>query len=162
MNPGKRFENDFKASIGRSVIRLYDTTTGYAGIKNACDFIYHTSPFMNLLELKSVQGKRLDYANISDNQQEQLAYYLTEIDVNPVILVEFREVKRVFIIPFDIICEHLISDKKSINVDECIADERIREVDVQYRRTHCRISEASLYVELQNVGLYLRRRLLDE
>ena len=93
MNDGKRFEADFRLSVGRYAIRLYDTTTGYSGVKNPCDFIYHTSPYLNLLELKSVKGKRLDYSIISENQKEQLTFFLSAKYVNPVILVEFRDFK---------------------------------------------------------------------
>ena len=33
MNYGKKFENNFKKGVGKELVRLYDTTNGYAGVK---------------------------------------------------------------------------------------------------------------------------------
>lgn len=60
MNYGKKFENNFKKGVGKELVRLYDTTNGYAGVKNPCDFIYYRYPFQYLFELKSVKGSRFD------------------------------------------------------------------------------------------------------
>jgi penicillin-binding protein-related factor A (putative recombinase) len=159
VNDGKRFEADFRLSVGRYAIRLYDTTTGYSGVKNPCDFIYHTSPYLNLLELKSVKGKRLDYSIISENQKEQLTFFLSAKYVSPVILVEFRDFKRVFAIPFDVICEHIVNDKKSINISDCDKDSRVLEIQTKYRVTHCRLDVAHLNSQLRVIGNRLERRL---
>ena len=69
MSPGKRWEQDFRKSIDDiSCIRLYDTTNGYAGVKNPCDFIYYVYPNMYVMELKSVKGKSFGFDNITDYQ----------------------------------------------------------------------------------------------
>ena len=64
MNYGKIWENDFKKALGQTCIRLYDTTNGYAGVKNPCDFVYYLYPYYFLFELKSTQGDSLPFSNI--------------------------------------------------------------------------------------------------
>ena len=63
MNDGKRWEQNFKDSLGLSCIRLYDTTNGFSGVRNPCDFIYYRYPYQYLFELKSTKDKSLYLRN---------------------------------------------------------------------------------------------------
>ncbi len=78
MSSGKNFEKDFSDSFkGKErarILRLYDTTNGFHGITNPCDFIYYNYPYLAYLELKSVKDNRLPFSNITDRQWEELSF----------------------------------------------------------------------------------------
>ena len=95
MDQGKRLEKNVKESLP-GIIRLYDTTNGYAGIKNPCDFIYYNYPFQYLIECKSVAETTLYFSAITENQHEQLDYYDHIFGVTSIVLVEFRKVKKCY------------------------------------------------------------------
>lgn len=134
MNYGKKFENNFKKGVGKELVRLYDTTNGYAGVKNPCDFIYYKYPYQYLFELKSVKGDRFDFSNITDNQKEQLDLYNHIQGCNPMVIVEFREHKQIYIIPWSTIKRTMQNNKQSLNVDDCEVIVGITKLPVLYQR----------------------------
>ena len=134
MNYGKKFENNFKKGVGKELVRLYDTTNGYAGVKNPCDFIYYKYPYQYLFELKSVKGNRFDFSNITDNQKEQLDFYSHIQGCNPMVVVEFREHKQVYMIPWSTIKRTMQNNRQSLTVDDCEIIVAISKLPVTYQR----------------------------
>ena len=134
MNYGKKFENNFKKGVGKELVRLYDTTNGYAGVKNPCDFIYYKYPYQYLFELKSVKGDRFDFSNITDNQKEQLDFYSHIQGCNPMVIVEFREHKQIYMIPWSTIKRTMKNNRQSLNVDDCEIIVGISKLPVTYQR----------------------------
>lgn len=152
-NEGKRWEKNFKDSMGDTCIRLYDTTNGYAGIKNPCDFIYYSYPFMFMFELKSVSGHRLSLSNITDNQYESLLKFNKEIGIKAGICVEFREVKECFYIPIELIKALKAKGAKSITNSECKLFMNIILIPTVYKQVNCKIIKSKFDDELHEVRI---------
>lgn len=107
MNPGKRFEQNFKESVPKGVFcyRLRDGTANFSGggnenvrfqQTNICDFIlfgdsqkYRTN-LLYLLELKSTNQKSLPLTSIRDSQLEGLKTHSEMPYVEPGFVVNFR------------------------------------------------------------------------
>lgn len=140
VGPGKRFETNLKQSIGDSLIRLYDTTNGFAGVKNPCDFIYYTYPYMYLLELKSIKGDSFPFSIITDNQKTQLEYFSHIKGVNPLIVVEFREHQRVFAIPWSVI-RRTMEHKQHLSIKDCEVIVNVGELPVKYQRINFKLDK---------------------
>lgn len=73
--PGKRLEEDFFTSAKNQKIkiqRLYDTTNGFRGIANPCDFITTDGVHTLFIECKVTNNVRLPLSNISNNQYVEL------------------------------------------------------------------------------------------
>lgn len=141
MNYGKKFENNFKKGVGKELVRLYDTTNGYAGVKNPCDFIYYRYPYQYLFELKSVKGSRFDFSNITDNQKEQLDFYNHIKGCNPMVVVEFREHKQVYMIPWSTIKRTMQNNRQSLTVDDCEIIVAISKLPVEYQRINFKLDK---------------------
>ena len=141
MNYGKKFENNFKKGVGKELVILYDTTNGYAGVKNPCDFIYYKYPFQYLFELKSVKGSRFDFSNITDNQKEQLDFYSHIKGCNPMIVVEFREHKKIYMIPWSTIRRRMEHDKQSLTITDCEIIVNVYQLPVEYQRINFKLNK---------------------
>ena len=76
VNRGKDFENQIKEAFERmphtSVTRLIDPQSGYAGVRNICDFIMYHYPIQYFIECKSCYGNTLPFSNITKNQWDGL------------------------------------------------------------------------------------------
>lgn len=151
MDAGKRWETNFKNSLP-SIIRLYDTTNGFAGIKNPCDFVYYVYPYNYMVELKSVKGVRFDFNLLTDHQLEQLDYYDTMYGVTSLVCVEFREIKTCVAIPFKIIKKLRSEDKKSINYKNNEAMLAKFKIPTKYAVVNCRIQESQFKVLLRSIS----------
>lgn len=156
MNYGKKFENNFKKGVGKELVRLYDTTNGYAGVKNPCDFIYYKYPYQYLFELKSVKGDRFDFSNITDNQKEQLDFYSHIKGCNPMVIVEFRDLKQVYMIPWSTIKRTMENNKQSLNVDDCEIIVGISKLPVTYQRINFKLDK-----ETFNSRIFLMAQLKE-
>lgn len=156
MNYGKKFENNFKKGVGKELVRLYDTTNGYAGVKNPCDFIYYKYPYQYLFELKSVKGDRFDFSNITDNQKEQLDFYSHMKGCNPMVIVEFREHKQVYMIPWSTIKRTMENNKQSLNVSDCEIIVGISKLPVTYQRINFKLDK-----ETFNSRIFLMAQLKE-
>lgn len=119
MNPGKKWEKKFSRENPATIIRLYDTTNGYVGIKNPCDFLLYSCPYFYPLECKSVTGKRFYFSGLTDNQQNQLTQLDKKVGVISLVCVEFRQVQEAYAIPHRIIRELINEGKKSISHEYC-------------------------------------------
>ena len=153
MNYGKIWENDFKKALGQTCIRLYDTTNGYAGVKNPCDFVYYLYPYYYLFELKSTQGDSLPFSNITDNQYNAMEYFAKQYGTNPCIAVQFRKSKECYIIPFNVIQRMKQAGEKSINVITCREDKDVFIIPCKYKITHCDINVTEFKNVLYNIAL---------
>lgn len=75
---GKMFEEDFfenakEFNSQALVTRLYDTTNGFRGVANPCDYIAATEFGTVFLELKTTIETSLSFNNITENQWFQLS-----------------------------------------------------------------------------------------
>lgn len=75
---GKMFEEDFfenakELDSQALVTRLYDTTNGFRGVANPCDYIAATEFGTVFLELKTTIETSLSFNNITENQWFQLS-----------------------------------------------------------------------------------------
>lgn len=77
VNRGKQFEEQIRQAFENvpdtSVIRLIDPQSGYAGVRNICDFIVYRQPHQYFIECKSCYGNTLPFSNITENQWKGLA-----------------------------------------------------------------------------------------
>ena len=141
MAPGKRWEQDFKQSINDvACIRLYDTTNGFAGVKNPCDFIYYIYPNLYIIELKSVKGKSFSFNNITEYQWETMQKLDKQQGITSIFLIEFREEREAYIIPMREVIK-TSRRRRSINVNMCRENPNILQIPATYKRTHCTIDK---------------------
>lgn len=72
INRGKQFESQVRECMqdvkDTFVLRLLDPMSGYAGVRNICDFVIYHKPFQLLLECKTHYGKSLPFSCITENQ----------------------------------------------------------------------------------------------
>ena len=153
MNYGKIWEQDFKKAMGQTCIRLYDTTNGYAGVKNPCDFVYYLYPYYFLFELRSTQHDRLPFSNITENQWQSMDYFSKQYGVNPCIAVQFRKNKECYIIPFNAIQRMKQAGEKSIHINTCREHKDILEIPCKYKITHCDIDTTAFKNVLYNIAV---------
>lgn len=74
---GKMFEEDFRKGAdlcgnNARFSRLYDTTNGFRGVANPCDFIAATKYGTVYVELKTTHSSSLPFSNISEHQWNEL------------------------------------------------------------------------------------------
>lgn len=133
-NEGKIFEDDVKKSFTPNrILRLYDTTNGYKGISNPCDFIIFGNYKTILLETKSVKGNRFPFTNITDAQLDGLFLYRNTNTLAGV-LIQFRELKKVYFMDILTINDLLTSGTKSVTPAICAV--RGIEIECDWKRTH--------------------------
>lgn len=154
--PGKRFEDCFRKSLDNTCIRLYDTTNGFAGVKNPCDFIYYLYPYQYLFELKSTSLNKLDFSHITPHQWDSLSFFNHVDGCNPMIIIEFREVQRVFAVPFFVI-EEINKSKRNIKVEDCIEIDSVKELPVYYARTKFSMDTLRFKMIMQDMGRHKMR-----
>ena len=140
---GKYFENDFKESFKgtkyeKGLMRLYDSTSGFAGISTPCDFLVYSFPNLFMFELKAVQDKRLDFAKIRPNQLEGLSKWSENKGVVAGVLVNFYTFGEIYFVPVEVINLFKSHGKKSINMEMC--EKYCYKVDGSKKRTRFRIN----------------------
>ena len=151
MEPGKQFEQNIKKSLP-GIIRLYDTTNGYAGVKNPADFTYYVYPYDYLIECKSVKGQRFDFSNITDNQHEQLQYYDAIFGMTSIVCIEFREVQKCYAVPYKLIKQLNEQGKKSIHYmkDNLLIENY--EMPTKYARVNFKLNQQEFNQLLKNIS----------
>lgn len=162
MSSGKRWEANVLSSLGKSCIRLYDTTNGFAGVKNPCDFIYYTHPNRVLIECKSVEGKSLPFNDITDNQWQQLSMHSKQFGVIAGIAVEFRSNKKCYFIPMVVLELILQAGKKSLNIDMCRHIPTVVDMQAQYKRTNCSFDKAKFDTNIKQQILVKQAQMKEE
>lgn len=151
MTPGKRWENNVQKSLGNRCIRLYDTTNGFAGIKNPCDFIYYSYPNRIMIECKSIEGTTLPFSMITSHQLDSLTQHSKEYGVIAGIAIEFRGCDKCYFVPIQVINYINDNERKSITADMCRVNPCIVDMDAKYKRTNCTFSDKEFSSNIQYV-----------
>lgn len=117
---GKQFEQDFKESFeplpkNVTLLRLYDTTNGFRGIHNPCDFILGTKYGTIYVELKTTKGASLSFRNITDAQWADLSVADYSNYTHCGILVYFQAYDKVYWYPISQLFQLRKAGAKSIN-----------------------------------------------
>lgn len=116
---GKDFEDDFRDSFRDAQLplltRLYDTTNGFAGVKNPCDFILYNEPYQLNLELKVTHDKRLAFSDVTDFQWESLTERDKVSGIMAGLLICYYNEQRVFFVPMTIVNQVRDTGLKSIH-----------------------------------------------
>lgn len=138
MYTGKDFEDDFKDSFDDDninlVTRLYDTTNGFAGVKNPCDFILYNQPYEMSLELKVTHDNRLPFSNVTEYQWDSLKARDPIPGMMAGLMICFYQIRRVFFVPMTVVLQVEAKGLKSIHWKDC---ERYGiELETNWKRTH--------------------------
>lgn len=120
---GKDFEQKifeaFKKIPNFTIDRLPDPMSGFAGVRNICDYFGYKYPNAYYIECKSCYGKSFPMSNITDNQWKGLleksdtygtvcGYFIWFIDYDKTIFVDAKSLAEYFI----------LEDRKSINIEK--------------------------------------------
>nr|DAR64132.1 MAG TPA: penicillin-binding protein-related factor A [Caudoviricetes sp.] len=117
---GKMFEEDFfegakEFDSQALVTRLYDTTNGFRGVANPCDYIAATEYGTVFLELKTTIEASLSFNNITENQWFQLSRAERCKFSLAGILVYFQKHEKIIWYPISTLEEIKRSGVKSVN-----------------------------------------------
>ena len=118
-NKGKQFEQKFKSDFTQTVKdcsldRIYDTTNGYMGIRNICDFIGFKKPSIFYIECKSHEGNTFPLSNLS--QYDKLITKIGIPGVRAGVIIWFIDHDRVIYVPIKTIKQMKEDGKKSVNI----------------------------------------------
>lgn len=130
INRGKDFEDVIKDDLlkindvlGRIVIdvqRLYDTTNGFAGIKQPSDFSVYMHPYHYYLECKSTHEHTLNKAKIT--QMDKLREKDKVEGVRVGVFIWFEEDDLTVYVPIATLVNHFYNrDKKSVAVKDILS-----------------------------------------
>ena len=151
MYSGKNFEDDFRNSFRETQLplltRLYDTTNGFAGVKNPCDFIVYNSPYQMMLELKVTHSDRLPFDSVTVYQQQQLTARDKIEGIMAGLLICYYNQQRVFFVPMTVANKIRAQGPKSLHFEDAerygievsISMKRVRfTVDIDKLLADCR------------------------
>lgn len=121
VNRGKQFEAAIKSAAssvsGVSIDRLADPASGYAGIKNICDFILYQYPYQSYIECKAISVATLNFKHhISENQWIGLLEKSKIRGVAAGILVWYIEEDRTLFIPIQTLEQMRSEGYKSFSI----------------------------------------------
>lgn len=142
---GKMFEEDFfegtkEFENDAFTIRLYDTTNGFRGVANPCDYIAATDFGTVFIELKTTKEASLSFNNITENQWFQLARAEGCKFALAGILVYFQKHEKIIWYPISTLEEIKKSGVKSVNPNF------IEGYEVAYKKRRTRLT-----IPFQNV-----------
>lgn len=142
---GKMFEEDFfegakEFDSQALVTRLYDTTNGFRGVANPCDYIAATEYGTVFLELKTTIEASLSFNNITENQRFQLSRAERCKFSLAGILVYFQKHEKIIWYPISTLEEVKQSGVKSVNPNF------IEGYEVAYKKRRTRLT-----IPFQNV-----------
>ena len=121
INKGKIWERCVQESWINSfpnsfILRIPDQQSGYLGTsRNVSDFIAFVSPYLILIECKTIKGNTLPFANLK--QYERLLQYNNIKNIKVGFLVWWQNKGITAWVPVDSIAEMKKDNKKSIHVD---------------------------------------------
>ena len=128
MNKGKRFEQNFKASIPKGVFcyRLRDGTSSWSSTDatrfqatNVCDFILADGEYVVLAELKNHKGKSLPLSCIRENQLKELLKADEFVFIRPLIIVNFEDLDECYALSVEWVNDFIeLGQRKSISVSD--------------------------------------------
>lgn len=142
---GKMFEEDFfenakELDSQALVTRLYDTTNGFRGVANPCDYIAATEFGTVFLELKTTIETSLSFNNITENQWFQLSRAERCKFSLAGILVYFQKHEKIIWYPISTLEEIKHAGIKSVNPNF------IEGYEVAYKKRRTRLT-----IPFQNV-----------
>jgi len=119
-NRGKEFENQIKTQLSIipdvSLDRVRDSTVGYLGNVNICDFICYKYPYEFYIECKAIHGNTLNFkGHIREKQWEGLLEKSKIKGVFAGILCWFIKAEKTVYIPIEFLENEKQAGKKSIN-----------------------------------------------
>lgn len=149
MNQGKRFENNFKASIPSSCwyYRLRDSAASYYGGnenlrfsgKNIADCIVFNGNKLYICELKAHAGKSIPLTCIRQNQAEMMLEASNYDNLECYLIVFFYEVNKCFALKIEHFYSFtMLSDRKSIPIS--YFEEQAIEIPVKCLQTNHRFA----------------------
>ena len=151
MYSGKDFEDDFKSSFPEELLpvltRLYDTTNGFSGAKNPCDFIAYASPLHFYIECKSIKGNTFPLANLK--QYKKLIEKEPVKGVRRGVVIWFYEKDKVIYVPITTIQKMKEDGKKSVNIRTDLEKYRIIDIPSKKKRTFMDSDYSILIQELK-------------
>lgn len=124
LNKGKIWEKCVKESWESSfpnsfILRLPDQQNGYFGTsRNISDFIAFKSPYLFLIECKTINGNTLPFSNLK--QYEKMLNYQNIPNVKLGFLVWWQDKNVTAWVPLDSVTLLKEENKKSIHVDYVI------------------------------------------
>ena len=124
LNKGKIWEKCVKESWESSfpnsfILRLPDQQNGYFGTsRNISDFIAFKSPYLFLIECKTIQGNTLPFSNLK--QYEKMLNYQNIPNVKSGFLVWWQDKNVTAWVPLDSVTLLKKENKKSIHVNYVI------------------------------------------
>lgn len=118
-NYGKKFEDKFRSDWKRSVLnssidRIYDTVSGYYGVKNISDFICYSYPNIFYIECKTHKGASIPFDNIT--QYDLLKEKVGIKGVRVGVVLFLYEKGKVLYIPISTITKMKEDGKKSVGI----------------------------------------------
>lgn len=123
INRGKDFEAIIRAGFEKtpqvSIDRLYDPMSGFAGVKNICDFIVYSYPWQCYIECKTLYGNTLNFKTaITENQWKGLLNKTTIQGVQAGIIVWFIDYDTTVYVPIMELEKLKNSGAKSLNIKD--------------------------------------------
>ena len=121
MKSGKRFEQNFKASVPKDVFceRLKDGTASWGDKEttrfqatNICDFILADGEYVVLAELKNHKGKSLPLSCIRKNQFDKLLEADRFVFIKPMLIVNFEDVDKCYALNIDLLDDFIKEGKR--------------------------------------------------
>ena len=126
-NRGKQFETVFAEQWQQQFpkkffLRLYDTTNGYLGVANPCDFLAMPHNLLFMIECKSHEGASIPFKALP--QYDRLLKYKDMENVRAGFLIWFLDKDVIIWVPIDVAEKVYESGRKSIPYDITEQDER--------------------------------------
>lgn len=124
-----KFKQDFQKIPGSTIDRLYDTTNGFHGITNPCDFIGFVYPNIFYVELKTTKGNTLPLDRIT--QYDKLIQKSGIKGVRSGVIIWFYDKDKTIYCPISQIKQMKIDGKKSVNLKNLIDKKEYKYYDIQ-------------------------------
>ena len=122
VNRGKDFEAQIRTGLestpNTSVTRLLDPMSGYAGVRNICDFIVYKYPNQYFFECKCHYGNTLPFSCITQNQWDGMLQQSKVAGVVAGVLMWYIDHDVTVFIPIQVLEEERMHGKKSINIKD--------------------------------------------
>ena len=123
-----KFKEDFSKIPESTIDRLYDTTNGFHGISNPCDFIGYVYPNIFYLEIKTTKGNTLPLDRIT--QYDKLIKKSGIKGVRAGVIVWFYEKDKIIYVPISQVKKMKDDDKKSINLKNLLDNNEYKHYNI--------------------------------
>ena len=114
-----KFKQDFSKLDGAIVDRLYDTTNGFKGNTNPCDFIAYKYPNIFYIEIKTTKGNTLPLDRITQYDKLRAG-----------VIVWFYEKDYILYVPIKSIEKMKKDEKKSINLKKLVDNNEYKHYNI--------------------------------